>query len=208
MISKLIASVKKEALLLLRDRVGLSILFIMPMVLIFVMTLIQDAAFKTINEKGIPIVFVNNDNDSLGNQIANGLMHNDLCSYNDSINGKLATAELAQKAVADGKFLVGVVIPKGATEAIRKSVTNLVNQTLDNSNLKASTNIAISDSVEITILIDPVAKKSFINSVTSNLHEFISEIKTKIMFQTFSEQIADVIPDKKMPQKVHIAKHK
>ncbi|MEQ1554618.1 MAG: ABC transporter permease [Ferruginibacter sp.] len=197
MISKLIASVKKEALLLLRDRVGLSILFIMPMVLIFVMTLIQDAAFKTINEKGIPIVFVNNDNDSLGNQIANGLMHNDLCSYNDSINGKLATAELAQKAVADGKFLVGVVIPKGATEAIRKSVTNLVNQTLDNSNLKASTNIAISDSVEITILIDPVAKKSFINSVTSNLHEFISEIKTKIMFQTFSEQIADVIPDKK-----------
>ena len=54
MISKLLATVKKEALLLLRDKVGLSILFLMPMALIFVMTLIQDAAFKTINEKGIP----------------------------------------------------------------------------------------------------------------------------------------------------------
>ena len=34
MLSKLIATVKKETLLLLRDKVGLSILFIMPMVLI------------------------------------------------------------------------------------------------------------------------------------------------------------------------------
>ena len=61
MISKLTATIKKETLLLLRDKVGLSILFLMPMILIFVMTLIQDAAFKTINEKGIPIIFVNND---------------------------------------------------------------------------------------------------------------------------------------------------
>ena len=53
MISKLIATIKKETLLLLRDKVGLSILFLMPMILIFVMTLIQDAAFKTINEKAI-----------------------------------------------------------------------------------------------------------------------------------------------------------
>ena len=44
----------------------------------------------------------------------------------------------------------------------------------------------LQDSVEITILIDPVAKKSFLISVTSNLHEFISEVKTKIMFQAFS----------------------
>ena len=46
MVSKLIAAIKKEALILLRDRIGLSILFIMPMVLIFVMTLIQDSAFQ------------------------------------------------------------------------------------------------------------------------------------------------------------------
>lgn len=66
MISKLLATVRKEALLLLRDeKVGLSILFIMPMVLILVMTLIQDAAFRTMNEKGIPVVIVNEDNDSL-----------------------------------------------------------------------------------------------------------------------------------------------
>ncbi len=197
MISKLFATIKKEVLLLIRDKVGLSILFLMPMVLIFVMTLVQDSAFKTMNEKGIPIVFVNNDHDSLGIMIEQGLRNNDICSFHDSINGKPATTELAQKAVGEGKFLVGIIIPKGATDAIRKNVTQLVSETLNTADSPlVKNNISLPDSVEITILIDPVAKKSFLISVTSNLREFISEVKTKIMFQTFSDQVAEIIPDK------------
>lgn len=195
MITKLLATVKKESLLLLRDRVGLSILFLMPMILIFVMTLVQDSAFKTMNEKGIPVIFVNNDNDSLGILIEQGLRNNDLCHLSDSINGEKATAELAQKAVSEGKFLLGIIIPKDATNAIRKNVTQLVSETLNGEEALKNT-ASLPDSVEVTILIDPVTKKSFILSVTSNLREFISEVKTKIMFQAFSEQVADIIPDK------------
>jgi ABC-2 type transport system permease protein len=196
MIYKLLASVKKEALLLLRDRVGLSILFIMPMVLIFVMTLVQDSAFKTINEKGIPVILVDNDQDSLGKQIKQGLKSNDLVSLSDNIDGKTATVELAQKAISEGKFLIGIVIPKSATEAIRKNVTVLVNETLSSDSVAGKNTSEKQDSVEIIIMIDPVAKKSFLLSVTSNIREFISEVKTKIMFQTFAEQVAGVIPDK------------
>ena len=159
--SKLLATVKKETLILLRDRIGLSILFIMPMVLIFVMTLIQDSAFKTMNEKGIPIIFVNNDKDSLGILIEQGLRNSDLCSFNDSINGKPATAELAKKAISEGKFLVGIIIPEAATTALRKNVTNLVNETVNGEAATKNMLNQLQDSVEITILIDPVAKKSF-----------------------------------------------
>lgn len=206
MLIKLLATIKKEMLLLVRDRVGLSILFVMPMVLIFVMTLIQDSAFKTMNEKGIPIVFVNNDKDSLGIQIEAGLRNNPLCDFNDSINGKPATAETAMKAVGEGKFLVGIIIPAKATAAIRKNVTQLVSETLNGEDSAMQKLNQLQDSVEISILIDPVAKKSFLTSVTSNLHEFISEVKTKIMFQTFAEQIQDVIPDKKNAPKNSYAK--
>lgn len=193
MLYKLWAAIKKETLILIRDRVGLSILFIMPMILIFVMTLIQDSAFKTINEKGIPIVFVDEDQDTLGIYIHKGLKNSSLCYLSDSINGKPATAKEAERAVAEGKFLVGVVIPKGATESIRKNVSGLVNETMAMDSAVVE-NIKI-DSVNITIYIDPVAKKSFVNSITSNLHEFISEVKTQIMFQAFSSQIAEIIPE-------------
>ena len=206
MLIKLLATIKKEMLLLLRDRVGRSILFVMPMVLIFVMTLIQDSAFKTMNEKGIPIVFVNNDQDSLGIQIAAGLRNNPLCDFSDSIDGKPATAELAMKAVGEGKFLVGIIIPAKATAAIRKNVTQLVSETLNGEDAALQKLNQLQDSVEISILIDPVAKKSFLTSVTSNLHEFISEVKTKIMFQSFAEQIQDVIPDKNNAPKNSYAK--
>lgn len=193
MLYKLWAAIKKETLILIRDRVGLSILFIMPMILIFVMTLIQDSAFKTINEKGIPIVFVDEDQDTLGIYIHKGLKNSSLCYLSDSINGKPATAKEAERAVAEGKFLVGVVIPKGATESIRKNVSGLVSETMAMDSAVVE-NIKI-DSVNITIYIDPVAKKSFVNSITSNLHEFISEVKTQIMFQAFSSQIAEIIPE-------------
>ena len=192
MLYKLLATVKKEILLLLRDKVGLSVLFLMPVALILVMTLIQDSAFKSINEKGIPVVFVDNDNDSLSQQIKQGLLSSDLCYVSDSIDGKPASSESAQKAVSEGKFLIGIVIPKGATASIRKNVSALVGETLNGTDSLQKQQ----DSVEIIILIDPVAKKSFLNAVTSNLREFISEIKTKIMFQAFSEQIAEIIPDK------------
>jgi ABC-2 type transport system permease protein len=193
MLNKLLATVKKEILLLLRDKVGLSVLFLMPVALILVMTLIQDSAFKSINEKGIPVIFVNNDRDSLGNAIEQGLKNNELCYVSDSIDGEPASSEMAMKAVSEGKFLLGIVIPKGATAAIRKNVSVMVNETLNG----ADTAHEQQDSVEISILVDPVAKKSFLSTVTSNLREFISEVKTKIMFETFSEQIAEVIPDKK-----------
>jgi len=197
-LKKLSAAVKKEMLILLRDRIGLSILFIMPMILIFVMTLIQDSAFKNINEKGIPIVFVDEDNDSLGVAIELGLKNSLLCTVHDSINGQRATAQSAREAVASGKFLVGVIIPKGATVAIRNNVAELVNLTLGMESLSSETKIpAKTDSVEITIFIDPITKKSFLKSVISSLREFISGIKTQIMFKTFSDQISELIPDKK-----------
>ena len=193
---KLFASIKKETIILLRDKIGLSILFIMPMVLVLVMTLVQDSAFKSINERGIPIVIVDNDHDTLGISIKQGLRYSKLCVVSDSIDGKPATAELAKQAVSHGKFLVGIVIPKGATEAVRKNVGQLVSSAMpSDEEAPSKKTIQVTDSINIVLFIDPVTKKSFLTSITSNLHEFISIVKTKIMFQTFSEQIAELMPE-------------
>lgn len=188
---KFLAVIKKETIMLLRDKIGLSILFIMPIVLIVVMTLIQDSAFHTISEKGVPLIFVDNDRDSLGISIGQGLKSSTLCSFSETIDGKVATAESAEKAVSEGKFLIGIVIPEGATEKVRSSVSDLVNETMG----LGSDSTSQTDSVEIIMFIDPVAKNSIVVTVTSSLHEFIAAMKTKIMFETFSEQIGELMPE-------------
>jgi ABC-2 type transport system permease protein len=192
---RLLASIKKEVLILLRDQIGLSILFIMPMILILVMTLIQDSAFRTLNEKGIPVVFVDNDQDTLGISIYKGLKGYSLCSLTDSIDGKLATAQTAKEAVSKGKFLMGIVIPKGATKAIRANVSSLVNEIFAIEAQPTDANMAKTDSVTILLFIDPVVKESFVVTITSNLREFISSVKTQIMYQAFSEELEEILPN-------------
>ena len=187
---KLIAAMKKEFLLLIRDKMGLSILFIMPMVLIVIMTLIQDATFRTLNEEGIPLLVVNEDQDSLGFRIERGLESSDLVVFRNEVDGKRATRDELYQAVKKGEFLIGIVIPKGTTRAIQEDVKRLVDKSLGENvaNYKQA-------SSEIEMVIDPIASKSFVTSITSQLREFISTVKTRVLFETFNAQIAELIPD-------------
>ncbi|MGB0914809.1 MAG: ABC transporter permease [Crocinitomicaceae bacterium] len=189
---RLIAAMKKEVLLLIRDKIGLSILFIMPMVLITVMTLIQDAAFSNINEEGVPVVFINNDNDTLGNRIEEGLKHAEMVKFFDEVDGKKATPETAKQAIKAGQFLVGIIIPEGATEAVEDNVLNIVAESMG---MEDEGEVAETKTAEIKLIIDPVASKSFVISISSQLREYISSVKTQIMFETFKGEIAAMLPE-------------
>jgi len=69
---KLWASTYKEFLLLIRDLGGLAILFIMPLILLIIITLIQDNTFKTIKETKIPVLLVDYDKGKVSKSIRNG----------------------------------------------------------------------------------------------------------------------------------------
>ena len=70
---KYLSIVRKDFLLLIRDRAGLAILFIMPAALVFIMTLMQDSSFRAVEESRISMVFVDYDNDIIGHAIGAGL---------------------------------------------------------------------------------------------------------------------------------------
>jgi len=191
--SKLLSSIYKEILVLIRDRAGLAILFIMPMIMIFVITLVQDSAFKNLKETKISLVLVNNDADSLGAAIADGLKKSDYFVLTDKINGMPATDESARKAVANGKYQIGIIIPKGATETIRQNARIKVTQIFINLGLDMGIPVTSArDSVRVNILFDPVIKKSFKNSIVSTLDKFTSKIEAKIAFSELSAQLAKV----------------
>ncbi len=183
-------------MILIRDRAGLGILFLMPMILVFIMTFIQDAALKSINESGVPILFVDEDHDTLGSYLENGIAKTEFFQLEKNIDGVKATAESAQKAVAEGKFMMGIIIPKGATKALRNNVKEMIASALSDSldPLPSAENVQVHDSLHIVIFIDPVTKKSFISSVTASLREFISKVKSQIIFKAFKDEVAQFMP--------------
>ena len=66
---KLWMSLRKDFRVLVRDGIGLALMFIMPIVLVFVVTDIQDSTFKMINKNKLPIYVCNRDTGASGKQL-------------------------------------------------------------------------------------------------------------------------------------------
>ncbi len=184
------ASAYKDLLILSRDKAGLAILFFMPVILIFIMTVIQDSAYNTIGQKSLPIIFVDNDHDALGASIYDGLSQNPISRLITEQNGQPFDAARARTAVSEGRYLLAVIIPKGASEAIRSSIS----KNIDNALSDEPAEYAAADSVEVLVYVDPAAQQAFISTITATLHQFISEMKTKLIFETFAAQLTEMLP--------------
>jgi ABC-2 type transport system permease protein len=200
---RFLAAVRKEGLLLLRDRAGLIILFVMPMILIVMMSLLQESGWNSfVHESKVPVVFVDNDGDSLGIRIREGLVRSNFFRIIDSIGSKPATKELATEAVKSGRYEIGIVIPSGLTKALRANVRITVAKTLAgfgmfNSSLVSGMSFTPPDSV--LMIFDPAVRTSFKTGVISSIRENNYRIETQMVFRTFIQEISKQFPGNNMP---------
>src|SRR5476651_1396429 len=61
MFYKLWATMQKDIRVLLRDRVGIALMFVMPIVLVVVVTSIQNSTFQLVSKNKLHILIANND---------------------------------------------------------------------------------------------------------------------------------------------------
>jgi ABC-2 type transport system permease protein len=193
---KFFASIVKEFLILLRDYAGIATLFIMPAAMIIVITLVQDSAFKNYRETKIPIIIVNNDNDTLGDAIEKGLIESAFFDIARQYEGKALDEETTRKLVAEGKFQVGIVIAKGTSDKIRQNAKFKANKILTNLGFPIGVSDVeeVTDSVNLQIYIDPVLRKSFKSSVVTSLDKYTSKIETSIALKMFIDEMAKIFP--------------
>ena len=85
---KLFAIAHKELLLLSRDRTGLLVLFVMPAVLVLVISLVQENVLKSIGETSVEVLFVDQDGQSLGKLLEDRLAAAGSVKIIKQINGK------------------------------------------------------------------------------------------------------------------------
>ncbi len=195
---KFISAVKKEYLLLLRDKAGIIILFIMPMILIIIFSLLQEVTWNAIaQEPKVEMLFVNNDGDSLGINMEKGLRSSGFFDVIDSVNHAKVTAESARAAVKKGDFLIAIVVPKGVTKSMRANVRVAVAKTLSgfgmfNPNLL--NNIVPKGADTVTLYFDPTIRKAFKNAVVSSIKEFNYRSETGMIFRSFNIEMSKQFP--------------
>jgi len=186
---KLWASIHKEFLLLIRDVGGLTILFVMPLVLVITITLIQDSSFKSVQQTKIPILIVDNDKGMISENIFEGLKNQKL--FEVIVKEKESEVE---KLVFKGTYQLAIVIPKNLSKELELKISRNVEGVLADFGFEddatSATKIEISTK-EVRLYFDPALQPSFKTSIKNGIDKMISKIETESIYKAFQEQLSD-----------------
>lgn len=189
---KLLYSIYKEYKVLTRDRAGLAITFIMPTVLILIITLIQDTTFRSVNEASVPLLIVDRDNDSLSIALEKSLINSKFFV----ITKKQMTDEETKTEIAKGTYFIGVIIPENTSKKLREKsgarVTKLLNSFSGDT---TETESAVdTNKLNVQLFFDPITKKSFKTTVSNSFERIISQIEMQSMMNALNEKMQESFP--------------
>jgi len=120
---KIITAAGKELILLKRDRAGLLVLFLMPALLVIVITLVQENVMELTGQKNTQLLLLDLDGGTLGHLLSQRLTkeHIDIVAWDKQIKHRADV----QAAVAGGKHQVGLIIPPGSSVKMRETTAQL-----------------------------------------------------------------------------------
>lgn len=187
---KLWASTYKEFLILTRDFGGLAILFLMPLLLLIVITLVQDSTFKTISDTKIPILVVDHDQ----GQVAANILENLVSSQSFEVVQKNNDAEV-RDLVSKGKYQLAIVIPEKLSDDLNQKVNENVDGILAKFGLEEEVDLATPKSKiepkEVKLYFDPATQQSFKSSVKNGIDKMVSRIESQTIYKAFQEQLTE-----------------
>lgn len=187
---KILATIYKEFLLLVRDPGGMALLFLMPLALVIVMALIQDAPFRDYQEIKLDVLFVNQDKDSLGIKIKESFKATpniNLIERNDT--------NVVRSLVHTGRFKAAIILPPHASQTLRQNSDELINQVLSNTGLSDKRSGALKiEKIRIRILFDPVIKANYKQVLSGAIEKMVTGVQAEWIIDELQNQLSENKP--------------
>jgi len=170
----------KNLLLLWRDRAGLLILFLMPALLVVIITLVQNNVYKLMGESAAKVLLVDEDGGELGREIVAKMKGVTLTL---ELNGQQVTAGEAKELVSRGSYQAGIVIPAGASAALVKASGAEMQASL------AGEPLPQSPRPEVAIFFDPTVLGVFRGGVENSLTLIVRSLEIRARIKALGEQL-------------------
>jgi ABC-2 type transport system permease protein len=119
---KWLATIAKEWLLLVRDRTGLLLLFVMPAALVIVITLVQDNVMRQSGGLRISGALVNRDGGEAAGLLIHELEAMHEVTFRSAFDGRSPDEAQAGRMVSRGDIQFYAIIPEGLTAEVIKRV--------------------------------------------------------------------------------------
>jgi ABC-2 type transport system permease protein len=167
-VRKFLAIFTKDALLMLRDWPGLAILFIMPAVLLIIITFTQESTIPS-KKSGMRIGIADDDSSGFGQALITDLVSGNW--FNFVILGSGAEA---QEAVREGECQMAVIISDNATERLFSILDR---------------DSADSSAAEVVFLYDPGMQRIFRDAVQMSVTTLIQLTAIKILMLEYTGEV-------------------
>ncbi|HEY4936486.1 MAG TPA: ABC transporter permease, partial [Puia sp.] len=190
------ATIIKDMKILLRDRVGLFIMFFMPILLVVIITSVQNSTFELVNNNKISLVIYNNDKDSLSLRLIEGISKIGL--FKLQVTNSAVPENDISSQMHNRDALVALVIPESFTKFIQKKAEEIAMRSLkdpDSINEKSSSPMELSDSLQMYY--HPVMQVSFRHSVEGALNSTVQVIQGEAIVKKLYEAVnqKEIPPD-------------
>lgn len=188
------ASIKKEWLVLIRDKGGLAILFLMPMSLVVIMAIVQDAPFRDYQEHEMDVLFVDQDRGAISKLFKESLDKGKSFRMVDSLDGLPLDSLSMVDAINSGDFQIGILINEGLSSELQIMVDTQVKGML--AGLipgQESEKVEFPDlHPYVTMTLDPATKSTFRSTMRSAIKQFLSELEAKMIIDGLTTNLAEM----------------
>ncbi len=179
---KLWISIKKDIRILLRDKVGLALMLGMPIVLVVVVTSIQNSTFQLINKSKIAVAVCNLDTGAAGKQLITDINNIGLFKV---IDQESRNTNSLQQYMHDADAMLGITIPKNFTQKVNAKASNSADKAMAEFNGEADSATAAPPEIDpLQVYYNPVLQESLRFSVQGALQSALQLVESRQTLRT------------------------
>jgi ABC-2 type transport system permease protein len=194
---KLWASIKKDVRILTRDRVGLVLMFAMPILLVIVITSVQNSTFELVNANKVKLLIYNKDTGAASRQLLDAIDKIGMFQLY-FISGIYNEKEITER-MHGNDALLAIEVPENFSAQVTARARNIASQSLkDIAVQEDSLPVAIEKMEGIRMYYHPVLQQSFRRSIEGAVFSALQlvqskQIVKKLYFSLHEKEISDTL---------------
>jgi len=184
---KLRAAIKKEFLILMNDKAGLALMFLMPILLVYIITIVQDSAFRIVNENKISMLVVNKDKGETSKKLVELMKESGLFDLAQDDSQK---KETIRQTLKEKDYLTSIWIPANFSDKMKDKATLVSSTMMTELGLEEPTTLPGKINIPgLEFYHDPVLQENYCMSIVNMVDAFLKGIEGELLINRLCEQL-------------------
>ena len=172
---KLLVTIKKDILILLRDKVGIALMFIMPILLVIVVTSIQNSTFQLVDKNKLLVIVSNTDTGKQSVGFISSL--NNLGMFKVSLLDDPKSSISTEMNRTDA--MLGIIIPPNFSAQVIAQSKNMAGKAMNSFGLQGDTLKKPASVPPLTLYYNPVLQESMQLSVRGAVQSALQMVESR-----------------------------